>query len=276
MWSFFPCILLFCSNNIHCADIDSLVVKTTPVAYFEGSWFEIGRRIGTTYPEYISEFGKTMKTVLFFAGPGKGWTPQAYYEAIDHLIPQSIDDHLHGLAAGLAESRPISYRRAWELVLTQNVFTELLNMNTNMETVPDAPEVMGCTGFAVSSEAGTFLCHNTDSTAGSGDNLVTAMYWHPLNDDFSYLTVDPPGWADVAYGLNEKGIAVTMNAGNRNMDAQPGLPVNYMVRSVMEKAPTLEAAVEYFRHHIDAGEHFGLAGAMLHIVDFRSARTLSM
>jgi len=246
------------------------VYKTAPVATFSGSWHEIGRQIGVTYPDQIIEFGWTMKVALLFAGPGNGWTPQAYYEAVRDEIPQSIQEHMQGLADGLVEARPISPDMARDLVLTQNFAVELMNMKDNMSPVPSPEtELVGCTGFAVTSAAGTFLCHNTDSQP-SGNNLLALMYWAPSNGDNGYMTFDPPGWADVSFGLNDKGIAVNLNSGNPNTGASIGLPVNFLLRTVMEHAATLNEAVGYFEDYLAAGKAFGTSGTLAHIVDFNT------
>jgi len=268
---FLVCVIAF-SNTVF-AGLDNLVVETAPVARFKGSWYEIGRQVGKTYPEYVIEFGRIMNMVLFFAGPGSGWTPQAYYDEIEDIIPQSVKDHMQGMAIGLTEAIPLSYDMAWNIVLTQNFATELLNMESNMSSIPDATafEIRGCTGFAVSSDAGTFLGHNTDAMDGNGDNISVIMYWEPDNGDNAYMTMDPPGWADVAYALNGNGIAITMNAGSPNVDAQIGLPINFMIRNVMEHAATLEDAVSYFQDFLASGENFGTSGALVHIVDFNDS-----
>ncbi len=258
--------LLFGGSSV-LAGVQNLIVEEAPAAKFTGTWYEIGRGIGRTYPEYIIEFGRTMKTVLLFAGPGNGWTPEVYYEQTGDLIPQSVKDHMQGLAMGLCESSILSYGAAWDLVLTQNMAIELLNMSTNMESIP---EVVGCTGFAVSSPAGNFLCHNTDSQSGSGDNIVVIMYWEPTNGDYAYMTIDPPGWADVGFGRNEMGVAITTNAGRPNTGRPAvGLYSTFMQRYVMEHAATLDEAVEYFETHLAEGNSFGTSGALIHIMDFK-------
>jgi len=267
------CVYLFgFIDRSHAASAgEGMVVETTSVTSFSGTWEEIGRQIGRTYPDYIMDFGRIMSFVLVMAGPGKGWTAQTYYDQIQDRIPQSIKDHMQGMAAGMAEALHLSYDRAWDMVVTQNFATELINMK-NMAEIPAAaaPEIIGCTAFGVTSAAGTFLCHNTDATA-SGDNIVVLMHWQPTNGDFGYMTMDPPGWADVAFGLNEKGIAVTMNAGSPNMDAQIGLPINFMLRYVMEHAATLDEAVGYIDDFIKDGNNFGTGGALVHIMDFNTA-----
>ena len=227
---------------------------------FEGSWQEIGEQVARTYADNIIDFANTFGIILEVLGP-PGWTPQLYYNEIEDVIPQSIRDHLQGMAFGLTEVRPLTFETAWNMVLTTNMAIELLNM-------PDLP---GCTAFAVSSEAGTFLCHNTDATKTAGNTSVV-MYWKPNNGDNSYITIDPPAWTDVSYGLNDKGIGITLNAGNPNVNAAVGMPTNFMVRYVMEHASSLTEAVNYFEDYLETpGNSYGLAGSILLVVDFNDS-----
>lgn len=248
-----------CINNIE---------KFAPVGVFKGSWYEIGRQIGQAFPDSIIDFSNTMRLVMTFVGPGHGWTAQKYYDVVKELISQSAKDHMLGMAEGLADVRPISTDIAWDIVITLNMATELLNME-NMSSIPDAPELRGCTGFAVNSAAGTFLGHNTD--AQSMVNGSAIMYFEPNNGDYSYISIDPPGWVFVGYGLNEKGIAVTTNAGNPSPNALMGLAPNLMLRNVMEHAATLEEAVNLFQDFLSSGKNFGTGGAIIHIVDFNQS-----
>lgn len=241
------------------------IEKFAPVKSFTGSWYEIGRQVGQTFPDNIIQFGEIMSDVLSYVAP-EGWTPQILYDTTLEWIPQSVQQHMQGMAMGITEVRPLSYAMAWDLVLTQNMAIELINMGNNMETVP-TPEVVACTAFGVASPAGSFLGHNTDAQS-PGYNINAIMYWKPTNGDYAYLTMDPPGWADVAFGLNEKGIAVTMNAGNPNTDAVMGMYANFLIRYSMEHAATLEEAVGMFEDHIAAGNTFSPTGVIIHYMDF--------
>jgi hypothetical protein len=244
------------------------IEKFAPAGVFKGSWYDIGRQVGQAFPDSIIDFSNTMRLVIDSFGPGHGWTAQKYYDAVQNLIPQSAKDHMEGMAAGLADVRPMSYDTAWDMVITLNMATELLNME-NMSSIPDAPELRGCTGFAVSSAAGTFFGHNTD--AQSTVNGSSIMYFEPNNGDYSYISIDPPGWVFVGYGLNEKGIAVTTNAGSPSPNALMGLDPNLMLRNVMERAATLEEAVDLFKNFLSSGKNFGTGGAIIHIVDFNQS-----
>jgi len=251
--------------------------RIAPVASFSGTWYEIGRQVGSTYPDNIIQFGQLFQFILVNVGP-PGWTAQDYYDETVLFIPQSVQDHMEGMAVGLVEARNISPDMAWDIVLTQNMAVDLLNMEKNMSPVPDPPAAQilkllrGCTGFGVSSDAGTFLAHNTDAQGVAGVNTSAVMYWHPSNGDYAYLTFDPPGWADVAFGLNEKGIGVTVNAGSPNSDALIGYYYTFMTRYAMEHAATLDEAVAVFEDVFIRGEDFGPTGALIHFVDFNTGR----
>jgi len=251
--------------------------RIAPFSSFSGTWYEIGRQVGRAYPDNIIQFGQLFQTILAGFGP-PGWTAQDFYNETEALIPQSVRDHMAGMAQGLVEVRTISPAIAWDLVLAQNMAVDLLNMARNMSPVPDPPVadvlnlLRGCTGFAVSSSVGTFLAHNTDAQSSSGVNTSVIMYWHPANGDYAYLTFDPPGWADVAFGLNEKGIGGTVNAGSPNTDAVFGYYYTFMLRYAMEHAATLDEAVAVFEDVFVRGETFGPTGALIHLVDFNTGR----
>jgi hypothetical protein len=242
------------------------IEKFAPIAVFKGSWYEMGRQAGNKYAHLIMSFGNLFGWAVNTFKPVGAWSPQAYYDEIATLLPQSYKDHLNGLTDGLVEALPrLNRDEAWSVILMLNMGTEILNMQ-NMASIP-APvqEILGCTGFAVTSTAGTFLCHNTDAQGTTNGSVI--IYWQP-DSGYNYMTIDPPGWVDVGFGLNEKGIAVTTNAGNPNDNASMGLPPNVMLRRVMEEAATLEEAIALFQGWLDNGTSFGTGGALLHIVDF--------
>lgn len=242
------------------------IEQFAPVAFFSGSWYDMGRQAGFKYSHQIMSFGNLFGWVVNFK-PSVLWTAQLYYDAIADLLPQSYKNHLDGMADGLVAALPaLSHEAAWSIVVALNMGTELLNMS-NMNPVPDPAqqEFFACTGFAVNSPAGMFLAHNTDAQGTINGSAI--IYWQP-ESGYSYMTMDPPGWADVGFGLNDQGIAVTTNLGSPNDNATIGLPPNIMLRRVMEEAATLDEAVALFAGWLDNDTSFGTGGALLHIVDF--------
>jgi len=229
---------------------------------FTGSHKEIGRQVARTYPDFIID----AKVSVF--GGGLAITPevaQSQYDALENVIPDSIKDYMDGMAQGLTEVRPLSYETAWDIVVVNSFAINVLNMPSANR---NARDWFGCTAFAVHSDAGTFLAHNTDNNKGYEHNGAV-LYIQPTNGDNSYLHSTTPAFVDVMLALNDKGIAVTFNVGNPNVNATMGLPPVFMVRYVMEKAKTLKEAVDYFTDFIDGGNTFGYGGAIFLLVDFK-------
>jgi hypothetical protein len=236
------------------------VPQFTPLKTFTGSYESIGNQIARTYPDSIIYIADVFSIL--------GVTPQlaqSQYDAIEGVIPQSIKDHMKGMATGLSGIRPFSYEEAWNIVLITSFAINALN-TPDPESLP--AERFGCTAFAVSSEAGTFLAHNTDNSKGAEHNGAL-MHIIPDNGDNSYIHLFAPAFVDVGLGLNDQQIGITYNVGRPNTNPLMGLPPLFMVRYVMEKASTLEEALSYFTDFIDEGNTYGYGGAIFLIVDFK-------
>lgn len=233
-----------------------------PVETFKGSYESIGRQIARRYPDtliYVADIFSLL-----------GVTPdiaQGRYDEIEALIPQSIKDHMRGMARGLQEARSIEYQKAWDMVLVSAFAIDALN-------IPDAAAAAGtdagCTAFAVSSPAGTFLAHNTDNQKTTEHN-GSIMRIVPNNGDNSYVHLFTPAFVDVGLGMNDRGIGITYNVGRPNNHPLPGLPPLFMVRHVMEKAKTLQEAIEYFTDVLESGNSYGYNGTIFLLVDFKDS-----
>jgi hypothetical protein len=240
------------------------IPKSHRYVSLKGSYKEMGQQVARTYADFIID---AMVSVF---GGGLGITPEeakSHYATLEDVIPDSIKDYMEGMALGLTEVRPLSYETAWDMVVVNSFAINILNIPSNDSS---AKELFGCTAFAVSSAAGTFLAHNTDNQKGYEHNGAV-MYIQPTNGDNSYLHQLTPAFADVMLALNDKGIAVTFNVGAPNVNATMGLPPVFMVRYVMEKASTLKEAVAYFTDFIDDGNTFGYGGAIFLLVDFNDS-----
>jgi hypothetical protein len=233
-----------------------------PVETFKGSYENIGKQIARRYPDtllYVADIFSRLGVTADIA--------QGRYDEIEALIPQSIKDHMRGMALGLQEARSIAYQNAWDMVLISAFAIDALN-------IPDAPAAAGpaagCTAFAVSSPAGTFLAHNTDNQKTTEHN-GSIMRIVPNNGDNSYVHFFTPAFVDVGLGMNDKGIGITYNVGRPNNHPLPGLPPLFMVRRVMEKAKTLQEAIAYFTDFLDSGNTYGYNGTIFLLVDFKDS-----
>jgi len=228
---------------------------------FKGSYEEIGRQIAQTYPHHILWLSDVFSAVV---------TPESaqdYYNTIETIMPESIKAHMQGMAQGLTDVTPLTLESAWDKVVVNSFAIEEINRITG---ATGAITPFGCTAFAVSSVAGTFLCHNTDGQKTT-EHVNTVTYIEPNNGDNSYIHLFPPGFVDVGLGLNNKGIGITYNLGLPNVNATRGMPVLFMVRNVMEKASTLNEAINYFQSVFDSGNNYGTSGAIMLMVDFKDS-----
>lgn len=242
------------------------IPRITRAAAFSGSYDEIGQQIAVMFPDTIIYAWQVFTNVLALYGVSAP-DVQDYYDLIEDIIPESIKSHMQGMALGLTEARPLSYETAWDIVLINSLFINALDL---FEDDAAANHVMGCTAFAVSSEAGTFLAHNTDNQKGN-EHMGSIMYVVPENGDHTYLHMYTPAFSDVALGLNDQGLGVTFNVGNPNTYPSPGLPPLFMLRHVIEKAGSLEEALGYFTDLLDEGHTFGPAGTIFLLVDFKDS-----
>ncbi len=240
--------------------INDILKYQNDVDVFKGSYEEIGKQIAKKYRDIHFNIG-----ALFTAGISPQ-TAHDYYDAIEDIIPQSIKDQMQGMALGLFEEG-LSYDTAWDIVVVNGLFIEMVNLLKNSGALKES---LGCTAFAVSSDAGTFLAHNTDNQK-ENQGYGTLMYIVPDNGDNAYMHFTAPVFVDVMLGLNDKGLAITYNVGNPNLNPTTGLPPLYMVRYIMEKASTLDEAVGYFENFIDEGNNFGYSGAIFLLVDYKDS-----
>jgi hypothetical protein len=240
----------------------SNISRWYPVETFNGSYESIGRQIARRYPDtliYVADIFSRLGVTADIA--------QGRYDEIEALIPQSIKDHMRGMARGLQDARSIESNKAWDMVLISAFAIDALN-------IPDAPPAAGmaagCTAFALSSPAGTFLAHNTDNQKTTEHN-GSIMRIVPNNGDNSYVHFFTPAFVDVGLGMNDKGIGITYNVGRPNNHPLPGLPPLFMVRRVMEKAHTLQEAIDYFTDVLESGKSYGYNGTIFLLVDFKDS-----
>jgi len=262
----------FCDSEDTCFSVanpeqeEDVCINNIPMfsryASFKGSYQDIGRQVAHTYPDLIIALADIF--MMLGVDPQDA---QDYFDVIEGVIPDSIKAHMQGMALGLTEVRPLPYTTAWDIVMINSFAIEIVNM---LSSTGVSTKALGCTAFAVTSEAGTFLCHNTDGQKTS-ENMNAIMYYQPDNGDNSYIHLFTPGFVDVGLALNDKGIGITFNLGSPNVNSTTGLPVLFMARYVMEKASTLEEAINYFKNFLDSGNNYGYTGAIILLVDFNDS-----
>jgi hypothetical protein len=250
-------ILFFCSMSF--AQAESLPRMYTTYAY-QGSWEDIGRQTALHFRDTIITTGFVFNN---FIGIGAD-EARDYYEAVKHLIPAEIIEQMQGIALGLNEYWSIPYDTAWAWTLITNVGFDIINLHQREE------ETVGCTAFALHSEDGTFLCHNTDNMEANLD-MGSLIHYLPDNGDNSFLSFFSPAFVGAALAINAQGLALVYNVGGRNKNPAAGLPVLLKTRQVMAECDNLTQAVDSFTAILDEGGTYGYSTANFLIFDFKDA-----
>lgn len=244
--------------NISFADTNS-IPKMSPIFALQGSWEEIGKTQAYYFPDLMIQ---TLSLFYFLLGI-TGDDTQAYYQEIEHLVPESIKKQLQGMATGLSEYWSIPYDIACSMVL---ILPFGMDVNSSKQA---EGEKEGCTAFALYSNDGTFLCHNTDDMPQTL-NIYGINHFIPDNGDNAFISFGVPQvFVGVGMAINEKGLGITYNAGRPNKNASQGLPVMLMMREVMAKCDTLDDAVNYFTDFLTDGGNYGYGAGNLILVDFK-------
>lgn len=250
--------ILFCCTAAF-AQTSSLP-RMYPTYAYQGTWEDIGKQTAL-------HFGDTIiyTSIIFnnFMSIGAEET-LAYYDEVKELIPDSIKQQMEGIAQGLSLYWSVSYETAWQWVLITNLGFDILNKHKLED------EATGCTAFAFHSDAGTFLCHNTDNTAANL-KLGSLIHYIPDNGDYSFLSFFSPAFVGAALAINEKGLGLTYNVGGRNKNPGAGLTVLFKTREVMATCGSLTEAIDSFTSLFDNGGMYGYSTANFLIVDFNDA-----
>lgn len=247
-------ILSLCAPSLAHA---SSLPKMYPTYEYQGSWEDIGKQTALHFGDTIMY---TSIVFNIFMSIGADET-LAYYDEVKELIPDSIKQQMEGIAQGMSLYWSIPYETAWQWVLITNLGFDILNKHHLEE------EAAGCTAFAFHSDAGTFLCHNTDNSAANVD-LGSLIHYIPDNGDYSFLSLFSPAFVGAALAINEKGLALTYNVGGRNKNPGAGLTVLFKTREVMATCGSLSEAVDSFTALLDNGGMYGYSTSNFLIVDF--------
>lgn len=251
------CVFFFCAAPV--AQAASLP-RLYPTVALQGSWQEIGRQTAQLFGDQIIYTAVVFNVFMSIGGE----ETLAYYDEVKELIPESIKEQMEGLAQGLNEYWSVPYAQAWQWVLITNLAFDILNKHHLDE------EVQGCTAFALHSDAGTFLCHNTDNTSANVD-LGTVIYYQPDNGDNGFLSFFGAAFVGAALAVNDQGLAITYNVGGRNKSPAAGLTILFKTREVMATCGSVAEAVDSFQSLLESGGTYGYSTSNFLFVDLKDS-----
>lgn len=228
----------------------------SPVMTLKGSWEDIGRQTAYYFPNDIITGSLIFNMMLGVEGE----EARDYYAEIKSLIPAGVDEQMQGVATGLSEYWRIPHDTAWDMVLIWNLGMEIYAKHK-------LEQAAGCTAFALKSDAGMFLSHNTDNQPGT-ESMSSVFEYVPDTGEQSFVSFFSPGFCGAALGANQSGLALTYNVGRPNKNPQTGVPPIFIAHDVLAQCATLDEAVAMFQAVLDNGGHYSHQGANIMIVDF--------
>ena len=111
----------------------------------------------------------------------------------------------------------------------------------------DGSPVIGCTAFAVSGKATAggqmIIGRNFDFEGGEIFDIQKAVLTFRSEDRIPFVSVAWPGMAGVVTGVNARKIYVSINAARSDAPLEPGIPMAFLVREILERASTIKEAV---------------------------------
>ncbi len=205
-----------------------------PVLHLKGTPYEMGFQHGALLKEHIHQNMHSVlkvkgETTLVKLGPLKVKPIQAL-QAIVHMqkkfVPQKYFEEIEGLSEGadvkLDDARALNF----------------------------IPELFHCSGFAIMNSA------TKDGTLYHGRVLDYAIDWglqdHAVivvaqpNGRIPFVNVTYAGFVGSVTGMNARHVSIG-EMGGRGLGFWQGVPMALLVREVLEKADSLDAAIEIFR-----------------------------
>lgn len=166
-----------------------------------------------------------------------------------HLADSLSRDHQHELA-GLAEGQP-DFHHDFLPVYQRAVFYHALHDIT--QTLENSP-LLGCTGFAAAGTATvdghTIVGRNFDFEGPPQFDHDKAVLFFKPEGKLAFASVAWGGMLGVVTGLNSEGIYASVNAlrsDDKNPNERSGVPVELLLREVLEQSHNLEEAIALLR-----------------------------
>lgn len=211
-----------------------------------GSPFEIGLVHGKSARARIHKGIAVYKT-LFKEDVNLSWhaanqCAEKFLPAITQHVPHLLEE-MRGIAEGAGTS--------FLDIVTLNARSEIALTKPNLSDPPD-----GCTAFSKSIDGIQWLSQNWDWRASQQDQIIILRI--KVAEDLHITTISEAGMV-AKVGMNNHGVAVTLNALKTvQLDASK-LPIHLGLRLVLESTSTAEALHKLEQVGIASAAHFLIA-----------------
>lgn len=249
-------IFLFSTQGAASAGVVYSEPEGITIMAVSGSWYEMGYQVGAEkrfHPVILNG----IKHITQKYGAEK-FTD--YYGKVKGILPVEITDQISGAAKGLSDSANIDYEAAFQTIVAWNFVFDVVNLPADH-----------CSALAVSEGENKFLIHNTDQQYGGEGGASIIIYNPDENSGNAFVSYFGPQFIGVALGANKHGLTVVYNT-TRQKGATFGMPVLFMSRIIMNKARSIDEAVNLCRDFLHSGAVFGHSAANFTIMDFAANR----
>ena len=214
-----------------------------------GDPFTLGYANGALTQPFLREQEQMMLDLVRskFSAPWKMWLLKKYVTWRDRdlpgFVPLEYQLEIFGLSTGGGLSSSV-FGPTYHVVLNCHAAHDISHM------VMDHP-LVGCTSFAAWGEytagGNLLLGRNFDWQAGECFDRNKIVVRVTPEEGIGFVSVSWPGMAGVVSGMNRERIAVAVNAAQSSVRPEIGVPVSILIREVLQRATTLEEAVQMVR-----------------------------
>lgn len=217
--------------------------------YLTGDPFTLGYANAMLTQEYLKEQEASLMALIrsYISADWKLWLMKKYIAWRNRDLPKYVRaDHqmeIYGLARGYEDPFP-------EIA---PLYHRLLNYHAAHDishAVMDHP-LVGCTSFAAwgkhTANGHLLVGRNFDFQAGECFDKNKIVLRVDPDRGIGFVSVSWPGMIGVVSGMNDRRIAVTINAGSSKDKRAIGTPVSLVIRQVLQYAGSLDEAVAIIR-----------------------------
>jgi isopenicillin-N N-acyltransferase-like protein len=215
--------------------------------YVEGKPFERGAVIGILNKElleyqenvFISEIRKIIPSDFYlrFLKYLVAW----FNRDIDEYIPVEFQQEIYGESLSAPDKYDFvgpKYQRMLNYHAAHDIGHALQSRNF----------VVGCTSFSAwgnkSADSSLILARNFDFYVGDDFAKNKIILFCNPDSGIKFMSVTWPGMIGVVSGMNEAGLAVTINAGTAEAPTKSATPISILVREILQYAHNIDEAVK--------------------------------
>ena len=217
--------------------------------YLSGDPFTLGYANAMLTQDYLKEQEASLMQVIrsHISAAWKLWLMKKYItwrnRDLPNFIPIGYQMEIYGLSRGYKDPFPEIGPR----------YHRLLNYHAAHDishAVMDHP-LVGCTSFAAwgdhTASGHLLIGRNFDFQAGDCFDKNKIVIRVKPDRGLGFISISWPGMAGVVTGMNDRRIAVTINAGSSKDTRSIGTPVSLVIRQVLQHAGSLDEAMAIIR-----------------------------